>query len=97
MQRYTSAEMKTDFDMGNIFCIIAIKWLNRAGVLVLAVLEYWISDTRTLLVLVSSKVIILVRVLVLGDKYSGTRTSTGLSTDILWYICDIRMKPSAVK
>ena len=34
----------------------------------------------------SSKVIVLVLVLVLVDKYSGTRTSTGMSTDILWYI-----------
>ena len=51
------------------------------SVLVLAVLEYRISGTRIVLVLVSSKVITLVLVLV--DKYSGTRTSTGTSTDIL--------------
>ena len=62
------------------------------SVLVLAILESWISGTRTVLVLMSSKVIVLVHVLVLGDKYSGTRTSTGLSTDILWYIWHIRMK-----
>ena len=58
------------------------------SVLVLAVLEYWISGIRTVLVLVSSKVIVLVLVLVLRDKYSGTRTSTGTSTDFLWFICD---------
>ena len=60
------------------------------SVLILAVLEYWISCTHTLLVVVSSNVIVLLLVLV--DKYSGTRTSTGLSTDILWYIWDIRIK-----
>ena len=56
------------------------------SVLVLAVLEYWIYGTHT--VLVSSKVIVLILVLVLVDKYSGTR----MSTDILWYICDVRVK-----
>ena len=61
-------------------------------VLILAMLEYWISGTRALLVLVSSNVIVLLLVLVLGDKYSGTGTSTGLSTDIRWYIWDIRME-----
>ena len=55
------------------------------SVLVLAVIENWISCTRTLLVLVSSKLI----VIVLVDKYSGTRTSTGTSTDIIRYICDL--------
>ena len=40
----------------------------------------------------SSKVTILVLVLVLVDKYPGTRTSTGTSTDILWYICIVRVK-----
>ena len=51
------------------------------------------SSTEFLvLVLVSSKVIVLVLVLVLVDKYSGTHTSTGKSTDILWYICDVRVK-----
>ena len=64
------------------------------SVLVFAVPEYWISGTRTLLVLVSSKVIVLVLVLVLVGKYSGTLTSTGTSTDILWYICGVRVKPS---
>ena len=44
--------------------------------------SYSISCTRT--VLMKTKVIVLVLVLV--DKYSGTRTSTGTSTDILWYI-----------
>ena len=73
-----------------------IHWVRQSGlgysysVLVLAVLEYWISCTHTVLVLVSSKVKVLVLVLV--DKYSGTRTSTGTSTDILWYICDVRVK-----
>ena len=62
----------------------------RAGVLVLTVLIEWISGTCTQLVLVSSKVIVLVLVLV--DKHSGTCTSTGTSTDILWYICDVRCK-----
>ena len=33
----------------------------------------------------------IVLVLVLVDKYSGTRTSTGTSTDNLWYICDVNM------
>ena len=65
-------------------------WLPGLGysysVLVLAVLEYWIYCTRTVLVLMRTKVIVLVLVLVLVDKYSGTRTSTGMSTDILWYI-----------
>ena len=61
------------------------------SVLVLAVLEYWISGTHTVLVLMSSKVIVLVLVLVLVDKYSGTCTSTGTSTDILWYICDVKV------
>ena len=64
------------------------------SVLVLAVLEYWIYGTRTVLVLVSSKVVVLILVLVLVDKYSGTRTSTGTSTDNLWYICNVRVKPS---
>ena len=44
-------------------------------------MDFWYSYfTRTLLVLV--------------DKFSGTRTSTGTSrpTDILWYICDLRVK-----
>ena len=62
------------------------------SVLVLAVLEYWISGTHTLLVLVSSKVIVLVLVLVLVGKYSGTRMTTGTSTDILWFIWDVRVK-----
>ena len=62
------------------------------SVLVLAVLEYCFSGTRTVLALMSSKVIVLVLVLVLVDKYSGTRTSTGMSTDILWYICTVRVK-----
>ena len=35
---------------------------------------------------------VIVLVLVLVDKYSGTRTSTGTSTDSLWYICDVRVK-----
>ena len=63
-----------------------------SSVLVLVVLEYVISGTRTVLVLVSYKAIVLVLVLVLVDKYSSTRASTGKSTDILWYICDIRVK-----
>ena len=50
------------------------------------------SCTRTLLVLVSSKVIVLVPVIVLIDKYSGTHLSAGPSTDILCCICDIRVK-----
>ena len=62
------------------------------SVLVLAVLEYLICCTCTVLILVSYKVIVLVLVLVLVDKYSGTRVSTGTSTDILWYICDVRVK-----
>ena len=53
---------------------------------VLAALEYWISGTCTLLVLVSSTVIVLVR------KCSGTHTSAGTSTDILCYICDVGVK-----
>ena len=52
----------------------------------LVVLQYWISGTCNVLVLVRTKVIVLVLVLVLVDKYSGTRTRTGTSTDILWYI-----------
>ena len=35
---------------------------------------------------------VLVLVLVIVDKYSGTLSSTAPSTDILWYICDIRVK-----
>ena len=68
------------------------NYIDRAGVLVLVltVLEYWISGTRTVLVLVSSKVMVLILVLV--DKYSGTRTSIGMSTDNLWYICNVRVK-----
>ena len=62
------------------------------SVLVLPVLEYWIFGTRTVLILVSSKVMVLVLVLVLMDKFSCTRTSTGTSTDILWYIWDVRVK-----
>ena len=74
-------------------CSVSLTGLGYSySVLVLAVLEYWISGTRTVLVLVSSKVIVLILVLVLVDKYSGTRTSTGTSTDNLWYICDIRVK-----
>ena len=53
-----------------------------------AVLEYWISGSRTLLVPVCSTVVVLIPVLVLGDKYSGTCTSTDLGTDSLWYIWD---------
>ena len=37
-------------------------------------------------------IIVLILVLVLVDKYSGTHMSTGMSTDILWYIWDIRVK-----
>ena len=63
-------------------CIVLWSGLGYSySVLVLAVLEYWNSGTRNVLVLVSSKVIVLVLVLV--DTYSGTRTSTGTSTDIL--------------
>ena len=62
------------------------------SVLVLAILEYWISGTHTLLVLVSFKVIVLVLVLVLVNKYSGTRMSTGMIADILWYIRHLRCK-----
>ena len=68
------------------WCISVSFIICRAGVLVLAVLEYWIYCTCTVLVLMRTKVIVLVLVLVLVDKYSGTRTSTGMSTDILWYI-----------
>ena len=52
--------------------LVIIFMVIRAGVLVLvlSVLEYWISCTRTVLILVSSKVIVLVLVLVLMGKYS---------------------------
>ena len=75
--------------------------LDRAGVLVLGnctrstrVLNFWYSYfiASTLLVLVSSKVIVLILALLLVDKYSGTRMSTGTSTDILRYICDVKVK-----
>ena len=53
-------------------------------VIILAALdsEYWIYSPCSLLVLVSSKVTLLVLI----GKYSGTRMSTGLSTNILWHI-----------
>ena len=54
--------------------------------------SYSISGTHTLLVLVSSKVIELVLVLGPVTKYAGNHTSTGTSTDILWYIWDVRVK-----
>ena len=67
---------------------IVVPWTGLGGY---SYSQY--SSTEFLvLVLVSSKVIVLVLVLVLVDKYSGTRTSTGTSTDILWYICDVRVK-----
>ena len=62
----------------------------RAGVLVLvlAVLEYWISGTRTVLVLLSYKVI----VLVLVDKYSYEYWHEYWYSMVHLMICDVRVK-----
>ena len=56
----------------------------RAVVLLLTVLEHWISGTRSLLVLMSSEVIVLALILV--NKYSDTRTSTGMSKYSVVYL-----------
>ena len=76
------------FTFTSLSAVVVLAGLGYSySVLVLAVLEYWIYGTHTVLVLMSSKVIVLILVLVLVDKYSGTCTST----DILWYICDVKV------
>ena len=73
--------------------------LCRAGVLLISshnrstqVLNFWYLDFTHTCAFQSN--IVLMFVLVLWDKYSGTHMSTGLSTDILWYIWDEWWKPS---
>ena len=56
--------------------------------------QYLSSEFLVLILYLYSWYLYLILVLVLVDKYWGTHTSTGPSTDIPWYICDTRVKPS---
>ena len=75
-----------------VIILVLLLSISTQAIFILAILEYWISGTHTLLVRVhefqsnSSRTYTCPM-----DKNSGTHTSIGPSTDILWYICDRRV------